>query len=507
MAQQSGDKFGNYQLLRQLGSGGYADVWLGEHILMGKEAAIKILKVELFDNIEQESYLQEARKTARLDHPHIVRVLECDIEQNMPFLVLEYAPNGTLRRRHPRGTPVPLDTVVAYTKQIASGLQYVHDRRLIHRDIKPENLLISPKNEIWLSDFGIALVAQSRQYQKTQDVMGTLGYMSPEQSLGRPVAASDQYALGVIVYEWLCGRMPFKGATLLEIGVQQQQRKLTLRDQIPDLPLAVEQTVLKALSYNLEDRFRNIQDFAETLERAAKEKGPLVIEEPGPIVFTPIPQSPGQPDPVIVNEPKIYVRNPTPHEKPTTPDQQTIPESAKQPSQDNNKPEWWIIGQQIPVGGPQTGFHGSTTIRPPVPQPGVGAVQGPYPATNEFRRKRSFDRNFLRSSKNRVFLSWGTIGDLLVSLLCGFWLQNGNVAVLSFMFLFIIRLLCTSATKKIVAIPLAWILALSWAVGVVALVALLKSTIYAFALLAFVFFWFAHDYFYARKKSARQAHR
>jgi serine/threonine protein kinase len=504
MTQQPGEKFGQYQLLRKLGSGGYADVWLGEHTLMGKEAAIKILKVELFDDMEQELYLQEARKTARLDHPNIIRVLDCNIEQNMPFLVLEYAPNGTLRRRHPRGMQVSLDTVVAYTKQIASGLQYVHDRRLIHRDIKPENLLIGPKGEIWLSDFGIALVAQSRQYQETQDIMGTLGYMSPEQSQGKPVATSDQYAFGVIVYEWLCGPMPFRGPTLVEIGVQQQQRKLTLRDQVPDLPIAVEQAVLKALNYNLEGRFRNIQDFAETLERASKEKASLVVEEPEPIRHTPIPQLLEKPEPVAANEQKIYIRDriPQPAEnKSTTPDQTTTPEPIEQRPPDNNRPEWWNIGQQqIPLGS-STDFHGGPTMRPPAPLPNAGP--GLNTTIQEFRRKRRFDRNFLRSSKNRVFLLWGIPGDLLVSLLCGFWLRDGNVAVLSFMFLLIIRLLCASATKKSIALPLAWILALSWAFGIVALVALLKSTIYAFALLAFVFFWFAHDYFYARKKLAR----
>ncbi len=120
---------------------------------------------------------QLLRNIAHLIHPHIVRVLEFGVEGKTPFLVMDYAPNGTLRQRHARGAILPLETVVTYVKQIADALQYAHDEKLIHRDIKPENMLLGRRGEILLSDFGIALVAQSSRYQSTQDMAGTIAYL------------------------------------------------------------------------------------------------------------------------------------------------------------------------------------------------------------------------------------------------------------------------------------------------------------------------------------------
>jgi serine/threonine protein kinase len=160
---------------------------------------------------EVAGFLSEARTLARLRHPHIVRVLDFGVQEGTPFLVMEYALGGTLRQLHPKGTRLPLQTVVSYVKQVASALQYAHKQRLIHRDLKPENLLLGPDQEIWLSDFGLAIVAHSVRSQPFQQTAGTLAYMAPEQLQGHPTPASDQYALGVLVYEWLAGERPFSG--------------------------------------------------------------------------------------------------------------------------------------------------------------------------------------------------------------------------------------------------------------------------------------------------------
>src|SRR5438445_1652174 len=140
MADRVGQQLGNYQLLRLLGEGGFAEVYLGEHIHLGTQAAIKVLHTQLASD-DMERFRAEARTIAHLIHPHIVRVLEFGIEGKTPFLVMDYAPHGTLRQRHPKGTRLPLETVVNYTKQVAEALQYAHEKKLIHRDIKPENLL------------------------------------------------------------------------------------------------------------------------------------------------------------------------------------------------------------------------------------------------------------------------------------------------------------------------------------------------------------------------------
>jgi serine/threonine protein kinase len=165
--------------------------------------AVKVLHTRLTTK-ELRSFLNEAR-IFRLKHPHIISILDFGIERTTetPFLVMDYAPNGTLRQRHPAGMQVPLPLIVQYVKQIAEALQYAHDERVIHRDIKPENLLVGQQGQILVSDFGIATIAQTgtTSLQSTQGVGGTAYYMAPEQIQGHPRPASDQYSLGVVVYE------------------------------------------------------------------------------------------------------------------------------------------------------------------------------------------------------------------------------------------------------------------------------------------------------------------
>src|SRR5947209_3602161 len=139
MADRIGQQLGNYRLIRLLGQGAFADVYLGEHIYLKRQAALKVLRIQLAHDATQD-FLNESQTIASLEHPHIVRVLEYDVEDHTPFLVMSYAPNGTLRQRHPRSSRLPLNIVLPYVQQIASALQYAHDKKLIHRDIKPENM-------------------------------------------------------------------------------------------------------------------------------------------------------------------------------------------------------------------------------------------------------------------------------------------------------------------------------------------------------------------------------
>jgi serine/threonine protein kinase len=173
MADRVGQQFGNYQLIGLLGQGRFAEVYLGEHVHLGTQAAVKVLQTQLGD-VNVEAFRIEARTIARLEHTHIVRLLEFGIEGPTPFLVMSYAPHGTLRQCHPTGTRLPLDTIVPYVKQIAAALQYTHDQRLIHRDIKPENLLLGRGHEVLLSDFGLALLLQSTYSNQAQMASGTI---------------------------------------------------------------------------------------------------------------------------------------------------------------------------------------------------------------------------------------------------------------------------------------------------------------------------------------------
>src|ERR1700730_9772172 len=192
MADRVGQRLGDYRLFQLLGHGDRASVYLGKHVDLDMLVAIKIFQTQL---AEQDSarFRLEARIIAHLVHPHLVRVLNFGIEENTPYLVMNYAPDGTLRQRHPGGSRLPLTTVVSYVNQIAPALQYAHEQKLIHRHIKPENLLVGKANEILVSDFGIPVVDEGSRYQKLQDIVGAITYTAPEQLEARPHPASDQY--------------------------------------------------------------------------------------------------------------------------------------------------------------------------------------------------------------------------------------------------------------------------------------------------------------------------
>jgi serine/threonine protein kinase len=267
MPEYLGRQLGNYKLIQLLGAGGFAEVYLGEHIYLKTEVAIKVLHTRLPAD-ELEPFLAEARTVARLRHPHIVRVLEFGVEDTTPFLVMDYAPNGTLRQRFRRGTPLAPAVILPYLRQVAEALDYAHEQRLIHRDVKPENMLLGHNQEVLLSDFGIALVFHSSRSQTTQEVVGSVSYMAPEQVLGKPRPASDQYALGVVAYEWLSGERPFNG-NFSEVAAQQLHMPApALRERVPTLSPAIEQVVLTALAKDYRARFPSARAFVDALEQA-----------------------------------------------------------------------------------------------------------------------------------------------------------------------------------------------------------------------------------------------
>jgi WD40 repeat protein/tRNA A-37 threonylcarbamoyl transferase component Bud32 len=268
MANHLSQKFGNYQLVRHLGRGAFSDVYLGMHVHLKTPAAIKLLHTELTSS-DVEKFRNEARTIARLEHPHIVRVLDFGIEDHTPYLVMVYAPNGTLRQRHPKGSILSLATIVSHVTQIAGALQFAHNQKFIHRDIKPENMLLGSHNEVLLSDFGFVTIAQSSISQSTKEMAGTIPYMAPEQFRGQPRIASDQYSLGIVVYEWLTGDRPFQGS-ILEIATQHVMNPPPpVRLKNPSVPPEVEEVLLTALSKEPERRFATVQAFANALQQAS----------------------------------------------------------------------------------------------------------------------------------------------------------------------------------------------------------------------------------------------
>ena len=264
-----GQQFGSYQLTGLLGQGGFANVYLGEHVRHGTQAAIKIPRSRSQDKVER--FVKEIRTLAGLNHPNIVGVLECGVEGHIPFLAMNFARKGSLQQIYREGMLFSPGTIVSFVKQIADGLQYIHDRRLVHRDVKLGNILLGPHNTVWLSDFGIAVkIPRLFFLRESQGSAGTVDYMSPEQLQGKPCPASDQYGLGVVAYELLTGATPFHGSNR-EIAEQHlYATPPRLRSRFLEITPAVERVVRQALAKDPYSRFGSVREFAVALEQASK---------------------------------------------------------------------------------------------------------------------------------------------------------------------------------------------------------------------------------------------
>ncbi len=255
MADLVGRQLGNYRLIRFLGRGDVAEVYLGEHIPSNNQVAIKVLGIHGGD---ETAFQNAAHALTQLNHPHILRIVDYGINYPYAFLVMDYLSNGNLRQRHPKGETVPLATIVSYVMQVTQALQYAHSKELFHSNIKPENMLIGSQNAILLGDIGFATTIETTL---DDHVVGLNHYAYR--------VAGDQYSLGVVVYEWLCGDVPFHGASPWDILAQHRSTSPpSLREKVPTIPPAVEEVVMKALAKDPKDRFVSVQAFADALEHA-----------------------------------------------------------------------------------------------------------------------------------------------------------------------------------------------------------------------------------------------
>ena len=265
MKRQERQRLGNYWMIELLGRGGFADVYLGEHISLPRLAAIKVLNGRP-PREKLERFWTEASITAELPHRHIVQIFDYDEESAPPFLVMQYARYRSLEARH-RGERLPLDTIVSYVEQIAEALDYVHRRGIIHCDVKPSNILLDADETVLVSDFGVA-VSTGRYAPIPRIFGGTATYMAPEQYRGKPSPASDQYSLGIMVYEWLSGRPPFCGSSSYEIAMRHaHDSPPPLWRTAPSTPHAVQSVVSRALEKDPNERFPSVGSFALALEQ------------------------------------------------------------------------------------------------------------------------------------------------------------------------------------------------------------------------------------------------
>ncbi|MBY0491820.1 MAG: protein kinase [Gemmatimonadaceae bacterium] len=263
-----------YTLLRQLGAGGMATVYLARDVRHAREVAIKVLHPELAAVLGAERFLSEIRTTASLQHPHILPLFDSGEAAGQLFYVMPYVDGETLRSRLEREKQLPIADAVQLAREVADALQYAHDRWVIHRDIKPENILLQGGHAL-VADFGIALAvtnAGGARMTQTGLSLGTPQYMAPEQAMGERAidARADVYALGAVTYEMLAGEPPFTGPTSQAIVAKvlstDAPRLDTLRRNVP---AAVAQAVHHALERLPADRFASARQFAEVLEGRA----------------------------------------------------------------------------------------------------------------------------------------------------------------------------------------------------------------------------------------------
>ncbi len=295
MTNYEGWQFDQYILHRLIGRGGFSDVYRAWDDNLNRWVAIKVLHKDLSDK-ELEKFFEEARIMANLRHPHIITVFEFNFVEvrqlnryrKIPYFVMDYAPNGSLAQRHPHAEILPMDTIMQYLEQIVDALEYIHNyrrdnHRLVHQDIKPANILLGANDEILISDFGIARFVQNTRSQaisiSEEDWVGTAIYMAPERFRGQPSPATDQYALGIILYEWLTGSYPFYGTNTEIMRQQLYNSPPPLRNISPDISPAVEQVVLKALRKNPHTRFKSVQELLSALDEARHPSFPRSLIE------------------------------------------------------------------------------------------------------------------------------------------------------------------------------------------------------------------------------------
>ncbi len=262
---------GKYRLLEQLGKGGFSTVYRAENMSLGNEVAVKILDPALAqDDSFVRRFRREARRTALLDHPNIVRVLDLDQADGVFFIAMEYIPSKDLRDFLPSGELMPLEQAVSIVRQLGMALDYAHARSLVHRDVKPGNVLVRKDGTVKLTDFGLVHASEGSKLTQTGTTMGTPSYMSPEQTRGLEVdGRADLYALGVMAYEFITGRVPFQGDTPVSTAYMHVHEPPPLPSTITQRAGgSIETVLLKALAKDPADRYQSGAALANALATA-----------------------------------------------------------------------------------------------------------------------------------------------------------------------------------------------------------------------------------------------
>jgi serine/threonine protein kinase len=263
---------GRYLIIRKLGSGGMANVYLAADQELGRRVAIKILD-DRHARDEQfvERFRREAQNAAGLSHPSIVSIYDRGEAEGTYYIAMEHVEGRTLKELLVARGPSPLGIAIDYTRQILSALRFAHRNGIVHRDIKPHNVIVDGEGRVKVMDFGIARAGAASQMTEAGSIIGTAQYLSPEQARGAPVdQTSDLYSTGIVLYELLTGSVPFTGETPVEIAMKHlSQAPVAPSAHRPEIPRDLDYVVLRALAKDPGDRYHSAEEMDSDLERSA----------------------------------------------------------------------------------------------------------------------------------------------------------------------------------------------------------------------------------------------
>ena len=278
---------GRYRILKQIGRGGMADVYLAKDLILdGEEVAVKVLRTNYqTDPIAVARFQREARAMADLDHPHIVRITDIGEEDGQQYLAMEYVAGLDLKRYIKENYPLSNEEAVRIMGQILLAMRLAHARGIVHRDLKPQNILLTPDGTAKVTDFGIAVAFAETSLTQTNSMLGSVHYLSPEQARGsKATFQSDIYAMGIIFYEMLTGHIPYDGDSAVTIALQHFQKPLpSVIAENPSVPQALENVVIKATAKKLSDRYQSVSemyvDLSTSLSYNRRNEPKLVFDD------------------------------------------------------------------------------------------------------------------------------------------------------------------------------------------------------------------------------------
>ena len=258
-----------YQIIRMIGEGGMANVYLAHDTILDRDVAVKILRGDLADDEKfVRRFQREAISASSLSHPNIVEMYDVGEDDGQYYIVMEYVEGKTLKSLIKRRGALTLPEVIDIMLQLTSAVACAHDSYIIHRDIKPQNVLIKEDGTVKITDFGIAMALNSNELTQTNSVMGSVHYLPPEQANGSGATIkSDIYSLGILMFELLTGNLPFKGENAVEIAIKQMREKIPSVCEInPHIPQSVENIILKACAKNPKNRYDNVLEMHDDIQ-------------------------------------------------------------------------------------------------------------------------------------------------------------------------------------------------------------------------------------------------